>query len=138
MKKYLFDKIKIEDGNVRFYPFRDAGFIEGFMSQVGNHYVPVSQWKFIPLSFNMFLKMLSKTRLNYDGEYEITAFRSYSFNEEKLTFEDLLKRFAEIMCNESAQNEKKIKEFYEKAYKIKNGAQKINNLLKTDPSELCK
>ena len=42
------------------------------------------------------------------------------------------------MCNESAQNEKKIKEFYEKAYKIKNDAQKINNFLKTDPSELCK
>ena len=138
MKKYLFDKIKIEDGNVRFYTFRDAGFIEGFMSQVGDHYVPVSQWKFIPLSFNMFLKMLSKTRLNYDGEYEITAFRSYSFNEEKLTFEDLLKRFAEIMCNESTQNEKKIKEFYKKAYKIKNDAQKINIFLKTDPNELCK
>ena len=78
MKKYLFNKIKVDGDGVNFIPFRQASIAESFLANT-NLSTNQKDWKFSPSSFKTFLKMLSKTKLAGNYEYNIKIINSEVF-----------------------------------------------------------
>ncbi len=144
MKKYLFNKIEVSGSDVKFIPFREASYIESLSAYVdeepvknGQKFISVKKLLFIPKSFNKFLKMLSKTKLNKDGEYDIVVNLDPVNHEEKnISFEHLLKIFARNECQVKAPNKDVLSNFYSKAYQIKQETQNEKNILDTSPKDL--
>ncbi|MBE5757624.1 MAG: hypothetical protein E7345_01660 [Clostridiales bacterium] len=135
MKKYLFDKIKVHADNVQFIPFRPASILESFMANTHTMFNQ-DEWEFIPYSFKEFLKMLSKTKLNDSGEYDITV--PLPMNEEPISFDLLLKDFANQMYSKKAPDRAVLAAFYSKAHQIREEAQKDKDILNMEPEELIK
>ncbi len=134
MKKYLFNKIQIKsNGNVEFKPFRKATLRESFLAYTHAHF-DQKNWQFIPTSFKEFLKMLSITKLNEAGEYDVDIELNIG-HFEPLTFDVLLQHFASEMYNINSPNERDLQDFYTRAYQTKQDAQLDQSLLDTDPSE---
>ena len=120
MKKYLFNKIKVDGDGVNFIPFRQASIAESFLANT-NLSTNQKDWKFSPSSFKTFLKMLSKTKLAGNYEYNIKINSSLEI-EEPIPFDVLLQEFAAEMFEVNAPTEKALQEFYTSAYKIKEEA----------------
>ena len=53
MKKYLFNKIKVDGDSVNFIPFRQANIAESFLANT-NLSTNQKDWKFSPSSFKTF------------------------------------------------------------------------------------
>jgi len=138
MKKYLFDQIKVNTENVQFIPFRSASIIESFMANTHTTF-DQKEWEFIPYSFKEFLKMLSMTKLNESGEYDIKCpLGLLPEREEPISFNLLLKNFANDIYSTEIPNKTVISAFYSKAYQIKQDAQNARDLLDQEPEELIK
>ena len=135
MKKYLFDKIKVHADKVQFIPFRPASILESFMADTHTSF-DQGEWEFLPYSFKDFLKMLSKTKLNDSGEYDITV--PLPMREEPISFDLLLQDFANQMYREKAPNKTVLTAFYSRAQQIKQEAQKEKDILNIEPEELIK
>ena len=133
MKKYLFDKIRLNYNSVQFIPFRKASFLESFMAN-GDISSDQKIWEFTPYSFKEFLKMLSITKLNDDNQYNVVI--SLPEGEHPVSFELLLKEFAGQMYNSKAPNKSRLSNFYSSAYQIKHEAEADKILLETEPEEL--
>lgn len=133
MKKYLFDKIVVHADNVQFIPFRQASIAESFMAYTYETFNQ-DKWEFIPCSFKEFLKMLSKTKLNDFGKYDVTV--HLPGRKEPIDFDLLLKDFANQMFIAKAPDESVLKAFYTKAYQIKEETQKDKDILNIEPQEL--
>ena len=88
-------------------------------------------------SFKNFLSLLSVTKVNSDGAYNITEYISY-VSERPVPFDKLLQKFAEIVYTRTVPDEAKLSKFYKKAYAIKEEAQKGRNILNTPPKEMIK
>ena len=94
------------------------------------------EWEFVPYSFKDFIKMLSKTKLNDFGEYDITI--PLPISEEPIDFDLLLKDFANQIYKEKVPNKAILSAFYSKAYQIKQEAKKDKEILDIEPQELIK
>lgn len=133
MKKYLFDKIRLNYNSVQFIPFRKASFAESFLACTNNTFEQ-DEWEFSPYSFRDFLKMLSKTKLNDDNQYNVVI--SLPEGEKSVSFELLIKEFAGQMYHSKAPNKNRLSKFYSSAYQIKQEAEADKMLLETEPQEL--
>ena len=135
MKKYLFNKIKINmNGNVEFTPFRKASIGESFLAYTHAKF-DQKNWQFIPVSFKDFLKMLSKTKLNDADEYDVDIQLNLD-HYERISFDRLIQIFASEVYNVNAPSEKALQDFYTSAYKIKEEAVLDKKLLETEPEDL--
>ena len=139
MKKYLFNKITIKDDGVHFIPFRKVSVLESFLSNP-NSSLDQEQWVFSPNSFRMFLKMLSKTKLTDNNEYDISTNAPstcpFDINYEiPISFDTLLQEFASEMYVAKAPSQEALQDFYTKAYAIKQDAELDKALLEKEPSE---
>ena len=133
MKKYLFDKIRLNYNSVQFIPFREASIIESVLAYT-NGTLDQKTWEFTPRSFKEFLKMLSITKLNDDHQYNVVI--SLPEGEHPVSFELLLKEFAGQMHHSKAPNKSRLSKFYSSAYQIMQKAEADKILLETEPEEL--
>ena len=108
--------------------------LESFMANTHTSFNQ-EEWEFIPNSFKEFLKMLSKTKLKDDNEYDITIVL-HSAYEEPFSFDSLLKFFANDMFDVEAPNKKTLIDFYSNAYQLKLEAQNDRQILNMEPEEL--
>ena len=131
MEKYLFNKIQLNGEGVTFIPFRKSSILESFLASTHSTFNQ-EEWEFNPVNFKDFLKMLSKTKLNDNGEYDITV--PLPGREEEVSFETLLKSFASKMCNKKKISREVVSEFYTKAYQIKKDAKEDKDFLDAQPS----
>ena len=131
MKRYLFDKIEI-DGGVKFIPFRKANIIESF-SAFTNMTFNQEEWEFRPTSFKEFLKMLEKTKISSEDDYEVIV--DLPMRKEQMTFEDALQSYAAEYYSDRPVDEKELAQFYTSAYEIKASAIENRKLLDIDPAE---
>ena len=127
MKKYVFEEIeitRIEDRHcVRFTPIIDATFWTGI---------------YAPTTFRGFLKLLSKTKVNYEGHYNIIRSNSPFPGTHPVAFDDLLQEFVGIVYDRRVPDATKISEFYKNAYAIREEARKGRRILNTPPEEMIK
>lgn len=135
MKRYLFDKIEVLGDGVQFIPFRKATILESFSAFTHTSFNQ-EDWEFIPTSFNEFLKMLEKTRLDESNDYKVTI--NLPMREEPLSFETMLQGFASEMYKDKPVDEKELAEFYASAYKIRKDARENRKLLEVAPAEFSK
>lgn len=133
MKKYLFDKIRLCYNSVQFIPFREASLTESYLACT-NGTLDQEEWEFVPTSFKEFLKMLSKTKLNDDNQYNVVI--SLPEGEKSVSFELLLKEFAGQIYHSKAPNKSRLSKFYSSAYQIMQKAEADKILLETEPEEL--
>jgi len=136
MKKYLFDKIQCYDKGVKFIPFRKASIAESFLAFTHSTFNQ-EEWEFIAVDFKEFLKMLSKTKLKDNYEYDITVPLRDTY-EEPISFDLLLKNFATDMYCDKSPDENVLRKFYSKAYQIREGAKTDKEILDKEPKEFLK
>ena len=129
----LFDKIEVTADGVKFIPFRKATLKESFLAYTHNTFNQ-DKWEFTPTSFKEFLKMLEKTKMNDNLDY--TTFISLPGRAETVSFDDTLQSFASNIYTYKRFSEAELKDFYTKAYKIKQEAEDTKNLFKTQPGDL--
>lgn len=136
MKKYLFNKILVKGEEIEFVPYREATLVESFMAKTHSSFEK-DEWLFVPTSFKDFLKMLSKTRLNDNNEYNIVVPLHLNC-EEPISFENMLKSFVEDVYKDISPNKNAIIAFYKKAYMVKKTAQQDREVLDIEPEEFSK
>ena len=137
MKKYLFNKIKISK-SVKFIPYRKATMGESFMADTQTTFNQ-EEWTFKPYSLKDFLKMLSKTKLNEENEYDIFLdLAIVPTREEPISFDKALKIFVTDLYRDKVPNEKALAKFYQKAYQIRQAARKDKEILNKEPRDYLK
>lgn len=137
MKKYLFGKIHIDSAGIHFMPFRKANIAESFLACC-NCTFDQEEWDFAPYSFKDFLRMLSKTKLNECGEYEIDASLPLTIERnrfEPYSFDELLQTFARQVYATKPADKDALSDFYKKAYTIQEEAKKEKELLDKKPED---
>lgn len=134
MKRYLFDKIKIGANGVQFIPFRKATIAESFMAFTHMSFSQ-DEWDFIPTSFKEFLKMLSKTKIGENSEYDINVLLQPT-QEKSIAFDALLKHFASEVYADRSPDKDELGSFYQNAYQIKQEAQRDGEILNQEPGAL--
>jgi hypothetical protein len=128
-KKYLFDKIIVSGDKVQFIPYRKATLTESLMADSSSY--SQKDWRYYPVSFRSFLKMLSKTKLNDDYEYDVILPLSEN-HAEQIDFEKLLQIFANIVYKNASPKEDVLSKFYNMAYEVRADARCDKELLERD------
>lgn len=138
MRKYLFDKIEIMGKGFKFIPYRKATIGESFMA-LTNSSMDKNKWEFFPVTFNEFLKMLSKTKVNKENEYDIfMSSNTIPAYYTPVEFDAFLKDFVKYVYSDKEPNEELISKFYQKAYQIKAKAVKDREILNKNPQDYIK
>ncbi len=132
MKKYLFDKIEVVSEGVKFISFRKPSIFESLQGIVCTSFSK-DEWEYFAFTFKGFLKMLSKTKLNDNYEYDITV--PLPVNNEPISFDLLLKNFVADVYNSKSPNKDVLAKFYSKAYQIKEEAKRDKEILDKEPNE---
>ena len=123
MNKYLFDRITVEEnGNVKFCTFRDVAIRESFLTHtnvIKGHGI----CEVLPSSYKEFLTMLKRTKLNDEGEYNITL--CVDGKEENYSFYSLIDYFAsKVYMYNYSMHLSTVGRFITQAYSIKELATK--------------
>ena len=138
MAKYLFDKIEVMGKGFKFIPYRKASLGESFLAYTKSS-LNQESWEFFPVTFNEFLKMLSKTKVNSENEYDnYMSSNTVPAYYTPVDFNTFLKDFVKYVYSDKEPNEEVISKFYQKAYQIKEKAVKNREILNKEPQEFIK
>ena len=151
MKKYLFDKIVIDDNRIQFYTCRQLTKSEKFLARVkfgdsfngtfnnGIYYTALAvDYIFTPNNFRQFLNCLESTKLNDETkEYNILLERNSC--SKQISLGEALKIFVNVYSKLLVKlPENQIKLFYEKSYGIYRNSKNNSAVLNKEPEDMIK